>query len=242
MVTGPLAILPLWGNLASIVWSVPVVEANRLKQLSPEDFLKELNSVLSASVEHSDLTSLIPKIGNLSSLPGFRKLHSEVESVVSTVFASLQLQQSLDSVPHVESVASPRVSFPLSFQQAKSYGESRCALVGDAAHSIHPQAGQGLNLGILDAKALSEEVYQAISNGTDFGSNVVLERYSKDRYTKNLAMMGIVDTINTLFVEKNSERSPLSDSKKLIRSIGMLGINSSPTLKNAIAKFAMGLK
>lgn len=76
---------------------------------------------------------------------------------------------------------------------------------GDAAHSIHPQAGQGLNLGILDATTLAEGIVRTLQTGGDLGNGHVLKEYERERYVRNLGMMTVVDVINTMF--KDSARA-----------------------------------
>jgi 2-polyprenyl-6-methoxyphenol hydroxylase-like FAD-dependent oxidoreductase len=122
-----------------------------------------------------------------------------VAAVADTAMSASLLQNPFRSPPRIEGIASRRVTFPLQLQQAKTYVSPRVALMGDAAHSIHPQAGQGLNLGIRDADALSEIVLKGIEGGQDIGSILLLKDYERKRYYSNLSMLGIVDVINTLF-------------------------------------------
>ena len=129
-------------------------------------------------------------------------------------------------------------------------------MVGDAAHTIHPQAGQGLNLGIADVELLSRLVEQAISRGVAINDDsLVLARYARERYAKNLAMMTAVDGLQRIFNDSHpvsavyDDGSRKSDAtkiplslKRLARSSGMLLLHASGRLlRERLAKFAMGL-
>lgn len=94
---------------------------------------------------------------------------------------------------------SPRLSFPLQLLQAHSYVASRIALVGDAAHTVHPLAGQGANLGFLDVAALAEVLRQGMRDGRDPGDPVLLARYQRWRRGHNLAMSFTFDGFHRLF-------------------------------------------
>lgn len=283
--TGPLALLPCWNGYSSIVWSVPVTEARRLKALSPEDFLSELNAALRAPIQSASSDRWSSSSQETSAdhettsrprglfppwveavlggpISGLRKgsrevlkgVGKEITAASEALLSMAQLRDPYSSPPKIKALSGPRLSFPLNFQQAKYYALDRCVLVGDAAHSIHPQAGQGLNLGLQDAVALSSRIVQALECGQDIGSQAVLQDYANERYAKNLAMMSIVDIINAAFKDSLSIGGPMaaaadhpgsSDSpavavKRFLRSAGMLGIHNSSMLKAAIAKFAMG--
>jgi 2-octaprenyl-6-methoxyphenol hydroxylase len=92
----------------------------------------------------------------------------------------------------------PRWSYPLRLHLARSYVQHRFALIGDAAHTIHPIAGQGLNLGLKDAAALAETVLDAARLGLDFGRSDVLERYERWRRFDSMALAAATDGLNRL--------------------------------------------
>ncbi len=104
----------------------------------------------------------------------------------------------------------PRYAHPLSFQLADAYWKPRLALVGDAAHAMHPVAGQGMNMGLRDASALAERIVEARRLGLDFGGNETLERYARWRRFDNLLMLGMTDGLVRLF---SNEIRPLKRAR-----------------------------
>ena len=126
-------------------------------------------------------------------------------------------------------------SFPLKRQHAQSYIKPGVVLVGDAAHMINPLAGQGVNIGLLDAAALAQVLVEANDKGQDIASLAVLQRYEKMRRNENLKMMTIMDAFYRVFSNKVL---PL----KLLRNLG-LGIAERVTpVKNKVMRQAMGLE
>lgn len=127
-----------------------------------------------------------------------------------------------------------RVRFPLRKQHAAHYVEAGLALVGDAAHVIHPLAGQGVNLGLLDAATLAEVVLEAKTDGRDWGRKSVLGRYERWRRGENQIMMNAMDGFKYLF---GSSLPPL----RLARNLGLNMVNNAGPVKDLIVKHAMGL-
>jgi 2-octaprenylphenol hydroxylase len=130
-------------------------------------------------------------------------------------------------------LVSERVSFPLRSLAAHSYVAERCALIGDAAHVIHPLAGQGANLGLLDAAALCEQIAAAPELREDPGALRVLRRYEQQRRTHNLAM----DAAMNLF--KSGFAAPGASTAWLINQ-GLALVNRSGVLKRAFTRQALG--
>jgi len=131
-------------------------------------------------------------------------------------------------------LASARAKFPLRRQHAKAYTAERVVLVGDAAHSVHPLAGLGVNLGFMDAAALGEIVLDAVRAGEDPGDPRALRRYERWRKGENLAYMTALDALHRLF----SNRDPLLAS---LRAFGLGAVDRMAPLKHAFARRAMGM-
>ena len=129
---------------------------------------------------------------------------------------------------------SRRFSFPLRQRHAVDYVKTGIALVGDAAHTIHPLAGQGVNLGLMDALALSEELLRAKQRGLNLGSLPVLERYQRRRKAANLSMMAGMEGFKRLFEQP---ALPI----RWLRNIGMNWLDKARPLKNRVMRQAMGL-
>lgn len=129
----------------------------------------------------------------------------------------------------------PRGAFPLRRQHAQAYVKPGLALIGDAAHVVHPLAGQGVNLGLLDAATLAEVILDALNAGQDFASFKTLRRYERWRKGDNLLMLGVMDGFKRLF------GNPLLPVR-LLRNVGLNLTDTVGPLKNLIARRAMGLE
>lgn len=127
-----------------------------------------------------------------------------------------------------------RWRYPLSALVAQRYTDTRLALVGDAAHGIHPIAGQGLNLGFRDVGALGEAVIAAVRAGEDAGGLAVLARYQAARRPANVAMLAATDALDRLF---STDLAPL----RLARGLGLAAVHRIPALKKLFMRTAMGL-
>jgi 2-octaprenylphenol hydroxylase len=128
----------------------------------------------------------------------------------------------------------PRYSFPLRQRHAVDYVHDNIVLIGDAAHSIHPLAGQGVNLGLLDARALARELEQAQAAGRAPGDSTVLLRYQRARKGHNLGMMWLMEGFKHLFAQ---EALPI----RWLRNAGLRSVDKAGFIKNQLARRAMGL-
>ena len=130
-------------------------------------------------------------------------------------------------------VAGPRRAFPLGLFTARSFIGERLALIGDAAHIIHPIAGQGLNMGLRDVAALGEAIADTARLGLDCGSPDVLERYQRWRRFDTMTMGVATDGLNRLF-------SNHSDVLRLVRDVGLGLVERMPALKRVFIREAAG--
>lgn len=132
-------------------------------------------------------------------------------------------------------VVGERFAFPLKMRYARDFVVERVALVGDAAHTIHPLAGQGVNLGMLDAASLAQEVISLWQKGEDIGSKRNLRGYERWRKAEAAKMIAAMQGFKDLFSGGNP-------AKKLVRGIGMTLVSQLPGAKDEIMKRALGLK
>ncbi len=126
-------------------------------------------------------------------------------------------------------------SFPLKRQHAQSYVKPGVVLVGDAAHMINPLAGQGVNIGLLDAAALAEVLIEANRQGLGLGDLAVLRRYEKMRRNENLKMMTVMDVFYRVF---SNQLLPV----KILRNLGLGLAERILPAKNKVMRSAMGLE
>ena len=182
---GPIAILPLGKNKASIVWTI-----------TPE------TAKFNATLKQDDLELILTE---------------------ATDFALGKLK-----------IISETAVFPLKYQLTEQYVDKHFALIGDAAHCIHPLAGQGVNLGIADAITLVETLEGSTENGYYVGDKSTLRPYERRRKGANWMMLGFVDSLNKLF---SSRYEPVKE----LRVLGMRIFNKSGLIKRHAVKIALGV-
>jgi len=144
----------------------------------------------------------------------------EIEAVMGSTLGSVTLEDKL-------------MGFPLRLQLAKSFIGPRLALVGDAAHVVHPIAGQGLNLGLKDVAALAEVVVEAMRLGLDHGGADILERYQSWRRLDTTSMAAVTDGMNRLF---SNDAAPV----RAIRDFGLGLVDRAAPVKAALISAASG--
>ncbi|MDR9825102.1 FAD-dependent 2-octaprenylphenol hydroxylase [Vibrio sp. FNV 38] len=132
-------------------------------------------------------------------------------------------------------VEGERAAFPLKMRYARDFTAERAVLVGDAAHTIHPLAGQGVNLGLLDAASLAQEITKTWQQGKDIGTQQQLRGYERWRKAEAAKMIAAMQGFKDLFAGDNP-------AKKLVRGLGMQFIGHLPGAKDEIMKRALGLK
>ena len=179
--------------------------------------------------------AILPLTGNRSSLVWTEKRNEAARIVAlgeAEFLAELEQRFGLH-LGEIKVLDKPR-SFPLGYFVARSFIAERLALVGDAAHVIHPIAGQGLNLGLKDVAALAEVVVDAARLGIDLGQSDVLESYQRWRRFDTMAMGVATNSLNFLF----SNQSTLL---RTVRDIGLGLVDRAPPLKELFIRQAAGL-
>ncbi|XP_037097530.1 ubiquinone biosynthesis monooxygenase COQ6, mitochondrial [Syngnathus acus] len=213
--TGPIAMLPLSDTASSLVWSTSHHLAEELLLLDDECFVDAINSAFWSNENQSEL---VETAGSL-----FR-------SALATIMPSAGSPRQLP--PSVASIGpKSRVMFPLGMGHASEYIRHRVALIGDAAHRVHPLAGQGANLGFGDVACLTQLLSQAAFNGKDLGAMQHLLEYESERQRYNLPMMAAIDLMKRLY---STNTAPVV----LLRTFGLQATNMLPTLKEQIMAFA----
>jgi len=178
--------------------------------------------------------AILPMTGNRSSIVWTEDaaLAPHLVALSDAEFAAELAARFGDFLGEVEPIG-PRWSYPFSLMQAERYVGRRLALVGEAAHVIHPIAGQGLNVGIRDVAALAELVVDARRLGLDIGEEWVLERYQRWRRLDAVLLAAVTDGLNRLF---SNTIAPM----RLIRGLGLAAVNRLPPLKRVLMQHAMG--
>ncbi|KAJ5606280.1 Monooxygenase FAD-binding [Penicillium lagena] len=223
---GPIALLPLPNNHATLVWSTTPEHAAYLKSLPASAFLAMVNAAFRLS-----MTDLKYMMGM-----------DRATSAEQTAFHEDELSWRLQHTPLPSQIPPMAIglqqgtvaSFPLRFRHAAQYVSPRIALVGDAAHVIHPLAGQGLNLGLADVASLSRTIQYAVSHGMDIGDLLTLEHYASERYLPNAKIGGTCDLLHKMY------NVPGNGPVTWARSLGLDAINKLPFVKSFLMRNAEG--
>ncbi|KAF4610564.1 hypothetical protein D9613_006875 [Agrocybe pediades] len=246
--TGPIAFLPLTPTASSLVWSTKPSLATALLACDPRVLYLMINAAFRlpyTSIKY--LHERILEAHSLGSPISADQVQEEIQwrekthgidrnSAYSSVLVSPNVgipPADSESVPPIvtEIQAGTMASFPLRFNHAESYiGEgqgARTVLVGDAAHTIHPLAGQGLNLGLADAECLVRCIKNNLLNGGDLGSYTALLPYTQERYLANHTMMSSVDKLHKVY---STELQPIVWA----RSVGVEVLNELDSIKAGI--------
>jgi ubiquinone biosynthesis monooxygenase Coq6 len=227
---GPVAILPLPNNHASLVWSTTPSNAIYLKSLSPAAQVSMINAALRLSQVDIKYMFTLPSSSTTNNH------EDELQwRLQHTPPPPISRQPPIITAIQEETLA----SFPLRFRHASSLIGPRVALIGDAAHTIHPLAGQGLNLGLADSHSLAKTIVYATERGMDIGdSSFTLERYNSERFGKGLAMAGGVDMLNWVYQLGGRGDGPLSTLVGRARGLGMGLVGMIPGVREGIMRGA----
>ncbi|MGH7115407.1 MAG: UbiH/UbiF/VisC/COQ6 family ubiquinone biosynthesis hydroxylase [Stellaceae bacterium] len=179
--------------------------------------------------------AILPMIGNRSSIVWTEReaLAPRLMALPDAEFAAELAARFGDFLGAIEPVG-PRWSYPVGLMLAERYVDRRLALIGEAAHLIHPIAGQGLNLGIRDVAALAEIVIDTRRLGLDIGDDPPLRRYQEWRRLDTVLLAAVTDGLNRLF---SNSIPPL----RLARDLGLAAVNRLPPLKRLLMRDAMGI-
>jgi ubiquinone biosynthesis monooxygenase Coq6 len=218
LVTGPIALLPLPNGFATLVWSTTPEKAQHLKTLPCGEFCAMVNAGF--------------RLGPVD-LEYLHRLDSGIADELEWRLENVKIEDEDNNVPIriVDVQQGSRASFPLKMRHADTYVGERIALVGDAAHSTHPLAGQGLNMGQSDVANLVAAIETATNRGLDIGNLIALEPYWKNSYLANHAKLGVVDKLHKLY---STDFGPLVQ----LRSVGLNLVNDMTWMKRYLMSSA----
>lgn len=173
--SGPIALLPVTDRFSNIVWTTTAAHAAALAKGSDEAFAAEVDAALQGTGAFS-AHSMSGEFGSATAQAAAAAVGQIQRALTTAAWAAGAPPPDPDRPPRVTAAAGRRGSFPLALRHARTYFGPRLALVGDAAHAIHPLAGQGLNLGLSDAGVLAKVLAEASRIGADIGTAPVLAR------------------------------------------------------------------
>jgi 2-octaprenyl-6-methoxyphenol hydroxylase len=177
--------------------------------------------------------AILPLKGNRASLVWTERSDDAARIIADPLAFQVELERRFGNrLGRIETVGHP-IAFPLGLTLARNFVKPRLALAGDAAHGIHPIAGQGLNLGFRDVAALAETIVEAHRLGLDIGSLAVLERYERWRRFDTFEMGIVTDALNRMFSNDNP-------AVRLVRDIGLGLVDRLPALKRMFISEAAG--
>ncbi|MBA0857525.1 hypothetical protein Goshw_013496, partial [Gossypium schwendimanii] len=216
--SGPLALLPIGDKFSNIVWTMSPKESSEFKSITEDNFLKAVNRALDYGYGPHPTPSIL----------GSSDLFSWLKGGISK-----SANDCFEIPPKVIKLASERMAFPLSLRHANDYASKRVALIGDAAHTVHPLAGQGVNLGFGDASTLSSVISEGIAVGADIGEVSLLKKYEADRKPANVMMMAVLDGFQKAY---SVDFGPLN----ILRAAAFHGAHHISPLKKSIISYASG--
>eukprot|EP00518_Triparma_eleuthera_P000855 CAMPEP_0182458202 /NCGR_PEP_ID=MMETSP1319-20130603/3591_1 /TAXON_ID=172717 /ORGANISM="Bolidomonas pacifica, Strain RCC208" /LENGTH=414 /DNA_ID=CAMNT_0024656839 /DNA_START=168 /DNA_END=1408 /DNA_ORIENTATION=- len=189
---GPLALLPLWGGYYSIVWSTTPEHARALRGAGEAEFVDAVNSALQGGPSRYQADTGIGLVDDLA-------------STLVNGLSLVNMNEPLGSCgpfaapPLLDSLGSERFLLPLHAHHAGTYYKEGQVLVGDAAHGVHPMAGQGLNLGLKGVRSLADQLTEAHGSGVGLGDDHPLSCYEADRRSDVAKVMGGIHALHHVF-------------------------------------------
>lgn len=211
--TGPLALLPLSRKFSSLVWSLPTKQAKAKVSLPEDEFIRCLEESLWSTSDHNPL------------------VNSAAQGLDLLLQAFSTKNKNYTQLPHKIKGVRNRACFPLGFLHSTRYVGPRTLLVGDAAHRVHPLAGQGVNLGFGDVETLTKLVDRCIRDGGGLGNRSYLLDYETDRQRHNVPTMLTIDSLQKLY---SSTFTPIV----LARTFGLQLTDSLDPLKRLMVAHA----
>lgn len=217
--TGPIALLPMSEEVSSLVWSTTKEQAMQLvKENTEEEFVGRINDAISNDNSHDTVVGAV---------------NDTISKLLSVVQPGLLTSRYISHLPSVRGVQEKsRAMFPLQLKHSPQYVKTRMALIGDAAHRIHPMAGLGVNLGFGDAERLLHSLEASADIGNDHGCLEELLSYETDRQRHVVAVVGATTGLHHLY---STSATPLV----LLRTLGLHATNNFNPVKEQIIKYAM---
>lgn len=241
--TGPVAVLPACTEesavpMANVIWTTTKVEAEALKAVDDAVFLNELNIVLRAHEESGKEDVGVEVMNTGGGTAGregmLERMMKGVERVLPNLGGGGRMQDRWVEPPDCTSVVGERGMFPLSVGHAPRYviEEKRTVLVGDAAHCVHPLAGQGVNMGFADVESLTECLVGAVATGRDVGGEggAALMKFQRERMVKNVGMMGVLHSLQRVFGWNSMQ------GVRGMRRVGISAIDAAGPVKRLILR------
>lgn len=228
--TGPIAHLPLPGDNATLVWSTKGNNLSQLLvQLDPKVFASMVNAAF--VLDDADMDYYYKLLGEKPNDPVTNEtVIEDINQRINQVWDSLKNDSIIDEQypPQViDIVDKTRARFPLKLSHADTYCSDRIALVGDAAHTTHPLAGQGLNMGQHDVEELTKAMEKGTLRGLDIGSLLCLEPFWAESYPFNNVRLGMADKLHKLY---GTDFTPVVQ----LRSLGLQITNSIEPVKKLL--------
>uniref|UniRef100_R4FK38 Ubiquinone biosynthesis monooxygenase COQ6, mitochondrial n=1 Tax=Rhodnius prolixus TaxID=13249 RepID=R4FK38_RHOPR len=193
---GPIALLPLSNNFSSLVWSTTKTNARNLLNMPNENFVEAVNTSLSKQYNTSDVV---------------KAANETVHTILNTIGLP-KTKKTLEQPPNIiDIVNGSRAAFPLGFGHSVQYATSNVILIGDAAHRVHPLAGQGVNLGFQDVDSLVKVLSDAVRNGREIGDIEDLTKYESFCQQNNVPVMTFIELIHRIYTSERGAIQALGD-------------------------------